>query len=367
MRRFVVTGFVLAMIFASVHADAATKAGKVFGAGSDVTYKLQVALDTLYNNSAGCTTVAATGQQQPLDFSCLPDDPSTITTENYAHDVVSEAYPSGASVGISQLCANLGGVDFVRNTRTTKSGDCTGMHFVPFARDGIAWECFGTCHNVTNLSTAQLQGIYGNCSITDWSQVGGTAGPIKVYSVKPGSGIRTQWTGFLGISSDNACSPDSAHIIRQNQNAPILANGDQNDAIFYFSVGNHRTNVKFDDGSKLGNLNGVTPSVVNVGAGTYPFTYYLSEVYCAASSGSSPCPAPASQQTLNYVQESTGWLCKGDATSPHTGPHATDPETGVNYRIEIQRTISAFGFAPLPYGVTGGSASGSSFCREFET
>jgi phosphate transport system substrate-binding protein len=342
------------------------KASQVLSSGSDVSYTASVNLTGLYNGSPGCVLVAASGTQ-PLDFSCLADEPATITTENYSHDVIAEAFPVGASVAVNQLCANVGGVSLVRNTRAARSSDCTGLHFVPWGRDGAAWECFNGCHGVSNLTKAQLQGIYGDCSITNWNQVGGTDGPIKVYSVKPGSGLKSNWNSYLGISDDTHCSPDSAHIIRQNLNGPILDNGDANDAIFYFSIGNHRTNVKTADGSKLGSINGVAPSIVNVGSGLYPISFFLSNVYCAASTGAAPCPVAAPAPVLKYAHESTGWLCKAGSDAAHTDAHSIDPITGVNFRTLILRAIQAAGFASIPYGPTGGSASGSSFCREFET
>src|SRR5262249_10222883 len=154
----------------------------------------------------------------------------------YAHDVVSEAYPLGSSVGITQVCGNLSKVNFARNVRAPKSTDCTGLHFVADSRDGLAWECFGNCHGVTNLTKVQLQGIYGSCTIKNWSDVGGSAGPIDVYGVVAGAGVKSNWNSYLGISDDTACTPDKQHVIHQNSNAEILANGDQANAIFYFSI-----------------------------------------------------------------------------------------------------------------------------------
>jgi hypothetical protein len=143
------------------------------------------------------------------------------------------------------------------------------------------------------------------------------------------------------------------------------ANGDQANAIFYFSIASWLTNIKgHPDGSKLGNLETVAPTPANVGNGTYPLGFNEGFVYCKASTGASPCPKPANAQTLKYVGETTGWICKASATAPHLGLHAADPTTHVNYRTEIQNTLSLLGLVPIAYGPTGGSASGSSFCRE---
>jgi ABC-type phosphate transport system substrate-binding protein len=347
-------------------AGAATvKSTNIVGSGSDASYKPTTALDTLYNQSAGCNTIVTSGVQ-PLDYSCLADTTGTIKTENYAHDLVSEEFPLGASNGIAQLCANLGNVSFARNTRAVKSSDCTGLHFVSFARDGLAWECFGTCHNVTNLTKVQLQGIYGDCSINNWSQVGGTAGPIVVYGVNPGSGVKSNFNSYLGITDDTHCAPaDGKHVIKQNENASILANHDQANAIFYFSIASWLTQIKpHPDTSKLGNLESVVPSQANISNGTYPLGFNEGFVYCKASTGASPCPKPATAATLRYVNETTGWICKGSAAAPHLAAHANDATTHVNYRTEIEQTLAFSGLVPITYGPTGGSAAGSSFCRE---
>ncbi|MDQ1495684.1 MAG: hypothetical protein QOG69_2167, partial [Actinomycetota bacterium] len=80
----------------------------VLGSGSDASYKPTTALDTLYNQSAGCRTIIHPPETvQPTDFSCLADETTTIKTENYVHNIIREAYPNGASVGITQLCGNL--------------------------------------------------------------------------------------------------------------------------------------------------------------------------------------------------------------------------------------------------------------------
>jgi ABC-type phosphate transport system substrate-binding protein len=345
------------------------KSGSVFGSGSDASYKPTSALDTLYNQSPGCRTIIQPPETvQPTNFSCLADDTTTIKTENYPHDIVREAYPLGASVGITQICGGLSGVNFARNTRAAKSTDCTGLHFVSFARDGLAWLCFGTCHGVTNLTKVQLQGIYGDCSLHTWDQVGGTnTDPIVVYGVNPGSGVKSNWNSYLGISDDTHCAPDAAHIIKQNEIQEILVNGDQANAIFYFSIASYLTNVASDPhGSSLGSLEGVAPTQANIGNGTYPLGFNEGFVYCAASTGSAPCPHKASAPTQSYVNETTGWICKASATGDHTGAHSNDPLTGVNYRTEIANTLTDYGLVPIGYGPTGGSAVGSSFCREVD-
>jgi hypothetical protein len=181
--------------------------------------------------------------------------------------------------------------------------------------------------------------------------------------------VKSNWNKYLGLSStgDTFCTPNAAHVIHQNENQEIFANGDQADAIFYFAISNWTTVVGPNpDGSSLGSLEGVTPTQAHIGDGTYALGFNEGFVYCSAKTGAAPCPKVASKQTQNYVNETTGWVCKASATGDHKGAHATDPVTGDNYRTEIENSLSSFGLVPIGYGPTGGSASGSSFCREID-
>src|SRR5262245_63584047 len=113
------------------------------------------ALDTLYRFSPGCDQIVDSGQSQPLDFSCLtPDPPGTITTENYAHDQITTAYFLGSSNGINQLCeqgqAGVAKISYARSSRAPKTGDCTGLKFVAYAKDGIPIEAFPTVDGLPN-------------------------------------------------------------------------------------------------------------------------------------------------------------------------------------------------------------------------
>src|SRR5947208_55048 len=85
--------FVGVVATTSVSAGAAgTKASSVLGTGSDVAFHVMNSLDKLYDESPGCEVIAPQGTTQPLDFSCLADQPDTVKTENYAHDQVHEAF-----------------------------------------------------------------------------------------------------------------------------------------------------------------------------------------------------------------------------------------------------------------------------------
>lgn len=338
----------------------------VTGTGSDVAYHVMTALDTLYNQSPGCTTIAPTGTQ-PLDQSCIPQS-TDITTEDYSHNIITENYPIGGSAGVSQLCeqglAGVANVDFVRQTSAPSASVCTGLRYVAYARDGVTWESFpnatgSAAAGVTNLTQAQLQGIFVSCTITNWKQVGGASAPIKVYTILPQYGTRKAWDTFLGGSS---ASCPGVKQIDQTNNSQIAA-ADLKDAIVPVSVGSWTERYKARPGSSaLGKIDGVAPSLTTIQNGTFPFARFLYNVYCAGDpTKSNKCgtASPAASAVTKYVGEN-GWLCTASK-------HATEPISGLGYRSKMVKTINLFGFAALPLGATGGGTAFTNYCRLFTT
>jgi len=351
-------------------AFATTYPSTVLGSGSDVMFHLNSAEDLLYNESPGCTTIIPSGTQ-PLDFQCIPQT-GDVTTENYAHDRVSEAYPIGGTAGVNQICqhglAGVANIDYARQTSAPNPAPCTGLHYVAFARDAITWEGFpkstkspihsmknlsGTCKGSTGfcLTQAQLQGIYVTCSITNWDQVGGANHKIVLYTILPQFGTRKAFDLFLGGSSSSC---PGVKLVDQTDNTAIAA-ADKPYAIVPVSVGSWNERYSASPGaSKLGQVDGVTANPTNITNGTFPYTRFLYNVFCASASGCGKAPQ-ASQATVNYVGEE-GWLCKAST-------HAVDPVTGVSYRTEIANLVSKYGFVPLPKGVIGGGDLNSDYCR----
>jgi ABC-type phosphate transport system substrate-binding protein len=344
----------------------ATTPTLVVGSGSDVAYHVMGALDLLYNQSPGCTIIAPSGTQ-PLDQSCIPQT-GDITTEDTNHDVITENAPIGGSAGVSQLCSQgltgVANINFARQTSAPSSSVCTGLKYVAYARDGVTWEHFpgvtgSKSANVTNLTQAQLQGIFVTCTITNWSQVGGTSGAIKVYTILPQFGTRKAWDTFLGGSSSSC---PGVKQIDQTNNSQIAA-ADLPNAIVPVSVGswNERYKAK-PGGSAIGSVDGVAPTSANIQSGTFPFSRFLYNVYCAGDpTKSNKCgtASPANAATTRYVGEN-GWICTA-------GHHTNNPITGLGYRTMISKTITTFGFAALPKGATGGGTTLVDYCRLFTT
>lgn len=358
--------------------DTNNKADLILGSGSDTTIDVMRSLDTAFNASHGCKTESIPGNPQPLDFSCAQTD--TIVSENYDHDVAVSYYPLGSSNGVKQLCetglAGVAHVDYARSSRGPKGSDCAGVRFVAFARDGIPWVGFpntpgSLSAGVANLSQAQIRGIFSLCTIRDWRQVPGSPAydsgyvlpgvydysdplnvPIFVYAAQSGSGTRSSFDSFIGGSSQ-ACIPSdklAERVIFENNAQPIVNNGEQKNAIFYYSFGRYAING--GETSVLGAIDGVTPTTTTLGDGSFPYNRYVYNVYRATTS-----PPTATSATVAYVGEADGWICKSDAQ------HSINPATGVNYGVEVANVIANNGFVPLPEGAIGGGVSGTSKCR----
>jgi len=347
----------------------------VLGSGSDVMFHVSSALDLLYNESPGCTTIIPSGTQ-PLDFQCVPQA-GDVTTENYAHDRISEAAPIGGSAGVNQICqhglAGVANIDYARQTSAPNPAPCTGLHYVAYARDAITWEAFsqlstspangmknlaGACAGSTGfcLTQQQLKNIYVNCTITNWNQIGGSKShAIILYTVKPQFGTRKAFDLFLGGSSSTC---PGVKLVDQTDNSEIAA-ADRPYALVPVSVGSWRERYgSKTQNSRLGQIDGVAPSPTNIQNGSFPYTRFLYNVYCAGDpNNNNKCGAasPASKATVNYVGEE-GWLCTAAA-------HALDPITGVSYRTEIANTVTQYGFVPLPKGTIGGGDLNSDYCR----
>lgn len=107
--------------------------------------------------------------------------------------------PNGSSAGRAAMFAyinptgtlgagNLGCVDIARSSSYGASSPTATSEYYGFALDAMSWAT--TSQNApSSMTPAQLAAIY-KCTYTDWSEVGGTAGPIQRYIAPVGSGSR---------------------------------------------------------------------------------------------------------------------------------------------------------------------------------
>jgi ABC-type phosphate transport system substrate-binding protein len=409
----VLTGAVLTTMAIAGPAGASTTPAAnhvILGSGSSTSYNMMQGLDTLFNDSLGCYMTQPTGTNQTLDFSCASNNEGNQVgegfTENPVNDVAAEEPALGSSAGIDQIeyggTGNDGGgaaeptavVNYARSSRQFKSNDYPGLNFVAYATDGVSWFTFPTVggkstasHGVKNLTTTQLTNIWSGKDKT-WKSVGGTSTQnICVYVAQLSSGTESTWATALGFASPSTlnayvdgltaapknCKTPSgisyadSHTIFENEGQSIVQNGDEGNAIFFFSYGKYQVecavspptsqcnNGVGSDKPYLGEINGITANPTTILCDTpacttqFPVTRDLFNVYSNGSFSPSvsaqfgfPAATPA---TLNYVSE-IGFLCKGQLDT--SSDEVDDPSTGEWYHTEIANVITASGFIPFP-------------------
>jgi ABC-type phosphate transport system substrate-binding protein len=145
--------------------------------------------------------------------------------------------PNGANAGISALIANQKSstdpteycIDWVRSSRAKGSAPAEqNLTFYAQSRDAVSYAVIGNAYApVAPLNTAQLKDIF-ECSITDWSQVGGQAGAIHLYLPPATAATYTFFLQAIGSSTTNVaagCSGLPTVFVGQ-QNDGTSINGD---------------------------------------------------------------------------------------------------------------------------------------------
>ena len=126
------------------------------------------------------------------------------------------ARPNGANAGVTAITLNqksdagTGGdgtsycIDWVRSSRAKGTAAAeAGLTFYAQSRDAVSLRVIGNAYAPTTpLTTAQLKDIF-QCTITDWSQVGGQAGPIHVYLPPASAATLTFFLQALGTNLTN--------------------------------------------------------------------------------------------------------------------------------------------------------------------
>lgn len=373
--------------------------------GSDTTYPLMNQLAVAYMESDGCLLTPASF---PLTAASLTQNRCQATAtsaplagdntfENYDHDVIVNYFPQGSNVGRGQLCnqnaardARIPYIDVARSSSAPTTGfQCTVanggqsgvvLRFVAFARDAISWTHWSTATGgggaVTDLTVAQLKGIFVDCTITDWGQVGGVAGQLIVpFTSIPGSGTRSTWDSFIG-GNTSTCIPaqfkdgsfaNGERLLREHQMEPVEAAlndpaaADEGNSIYYMSVGLYNSKPGNRASSLLGNVNTVVPNEANIVSGAFPFSRNMYNVY--RNSGATPTASGAVRRFTGMINstatngQSIGWICKAEANhseqigNPSAG---TEVPTANQDWYEIKKAAFAssgmFQLAPDAFG-----------------
>lgn len=145
-------------------------------------------------------------------------------------------------------------LDFVMGAGPRVPADPATVALVAMARTAITWavrsKAAGGSDAPASLTDAQLKAIF-TCKDTNWKQVGGKAGAIKVYLPQPGSFTLARWEKFMGITFPGGCvgkAPQEDEGTYSGFNSPH--------AIFIYSIGAYVAQ-KYHKNAYGANLTGV--------------------------------------------------------------------------------------------------------------
>ena len=168
----------------------------------------------------------------------------------------------GSSRGIAD--SRSGVADLGMSSRPLKADEAADLEEHAVAFDGVGFVVHGS-NVVAALDDAQLLGIYRG-EIEDWSEVGGTPGPITVIHRADGRSEVDLVTEYFGIE------PREIHadlISGENQHALKSVAGDPG-AIVYVSVGAAEREAAAGAPIRLLPLRGVSATAEEVAAGRFP-------------------------------------------------------------------------------------------------
>lgn len=128
--------------------------------------------------------------------------------------------------------------------------------------------------DVDNLTTDQLKGIFTG-AITDWSEVGGTAGKIQVVERKAGSGTRATFENAV-LKGEKA--PDSfAPVAEEDSSGTVVEKIQATEGAISYLAFSYFDETKF----KALKVDGVEPTAENVCSGKFNIWAY-EHMYTAA-------------------------------------------------------------------------------------
>ncbi len=203
-------------------------AADLVGVGSDTTQRVVKVLADAFNATAPAAKIvsySATG-----GGTLVMPDASSIT----------RPVGSGAGKDLLHGVTNDPNIDFARSSSAQSAGETAdGLQSFPFAVDTLIMVKSGSVasHAPASLTVAQLLDIYQG-TVTNWNQVGGTAGTIKPLIPQSGSGTLSFFTAQLTAANGGVAPVIVATPVTEHDPAPIM---NDPDAIAPFSLAKKST------------------------------------------------------------------------------------------------------------------------------
>ena len=174
--------------------------------------------------------------------------------------------------------------------------------------------------DVDGLTTEQLRGIFTG-EITDWSEVGGTAGAIQVINRKAGSGTRAT---FEGAVLAGATVPDSFKpVAEEDSSGTVVEKIQQTAGAISYLAFSYFDDTKF----KALKVDGVEPTSENVESGDFKIWSY-EHMYVASD---------ADEATLAFID----YMLSDDVQGSLVEEQGFIPLTGMKVKKDAEGNITA--------------------------
>lgn len=175
----------------------------------------------------------------------------------------------GSTRGVNDARSGL--ADIGMASRDLKEAERDLLAF-PIARDGIGIILHGD-NTVAALSDRQVVAIFTG-GITDWSAVGGEAGPITVVNKAEGRSTLELFLSHFRIKASDI----KAHVVIGDNQQGIKTVAGNRGAIGYVSIGTAEYEAGAGTPIRLLGMNGIEASVANVRNGSFPLSRPLNLV-----------------------------------------------------------------------------------------
>ncbi|WP_426245800.1 substrate-binding domain-containing protein [Nocardioides sp. LHG3406-4] len=229
-------------IMAPAQADpsAVPTLGDVVGVGSDTTMYAVSYLADGRDGIAGYNVGRSTGRIMSFD-AAVKDASGTQTNSatvvlQAGHPAVTRPNGSGAGKGLLYGPGNNPDVDFARSSSAINAAEKTnGLFAFPFAKDNLALATATASNAPATISPTDMVRIYSG-AVTNWSQLGGSAGAIAPKIPQTGSGTRDFFVAQLKAANGGAdvTLAPSVTEVQEHDDTPIKSNPN---AVAPFSVG----------------------------------------------------------------------------------------------------------------------------------
>jgi phosphate transport system substrate-binding protein len=227
-------------------------------AGSDTTQNAMSDFASVFNTvqspkesyAVNIDAIATVPVEVDSDEFCTPEAGSDFEGRIYVaadgDNVTTFNSPNGSGNGRSALAssaasasaAKRGCIDIARSSSAPSGTDPESFEYFAFGLDAVGWAS-GASAAPDTLTKQQIIDIY-RCDITNWSQVGGDAGPIQRYFPQSGSGTRSFFQSDMldGLVPEDFSSETCPAVVitQENTGRLIAQNGDIEEAIVPYSA-----------------------------------------------------------------------------------------------------------------------------------